>query len=340
MRQKKNATKLKGSAGKQTKKIPEVEEERMNFKKDLWAEKAAPVVAREKKKAKLAHEYLSDNLLDYHLKNSGTNIRKVPGTMRQKQTKLQAVMAPNPGISYNPSLVDHRKLIQNVIEKEKILIKKEEHLDRVTTQMFKKVPERDHDREYLKEMSAGLPALEPKEEAASDNEEEMGEDYRPINPPVQVKTKDRQTRRKQKEQHEMQMKMKHQKSEKKKMIDIDRIKMVKSQVVKKEMKLANRRNKETYLEKKKPYEAHRLGRLQYEDPDEELVMPNELVGNLRSITPKGSILKDRFTSMQKRNILAPNKAIGVRKRQKVKSYIKNTHKGFLEKPINNYRGKK
>lgn len=220
-----------------------------------------------------------------------------------------------------------------MIKKEEGLIKTDAHLERVTCMMLKKVPAAQHDREYLQEMSQGIPALE---EATHDDEDDgapESNEYTTLNAPVQVKVKDRQTRRKQKEERERQLMREEQRAEKRKLGDIDRIKVIKSQVMKGEMKMANRRNKDTAEEREKPYQAHRLSKLKYTEPDEELVMPADLAGSLRTLKPQGSILKDRFTSMQKRNILAPNKAIGVTKRHKVKSYVKNTHKGFLIKPV-------
>lgn len=53
--------------------------------------------------------------------------------------KVAAVEAPHPGMSYNPSFDDHQQLLHEIVDKEKKLMKEEAHLNRVTTQMFKKV---------------------------------------------------------------------------------------------------------------------------------------------------------------------------------------------------------
>jgi nucleolar protein 53 len=44
-------------------------------------------------------------------------------------------------MSYNPSYRDHQTLLQEVANKELILIKEEKHLNRVTSKMFSRVTE-------------------------------------------------------------------------------------------------------------------------------------------------------------------------------------------------------
>lgn len=338
MRQKKNVNKLKGNVSVSKKPLPEPKPKAKKgdqFEQDLWADDA-PALVREQKKKSLQNDWFTEDLVDYHLKNTGTNLRRVPGTARKRTTKLDAVAAPHPGISYNPSLEAHNQLIEEAVQREKKIIAEEDHLERVVGRILKKVPAGDHDRQYLSEMSAGLPVpLNPDPVEEEEYEAEAGKvlEYSTLNPPVEVKKKGRSTRRKQKEERERELARQKAKQERRVLTDIDRVKNLKSQVVKTEMKVANRRNKEDQAEKDKAFNAIRLGRLKFVEPDEELVMPADLSGSLRTMKPQGSIIRDRFASMQKRNILAPNKAQGVRKRSKVKSYIKNTHKGFLEKPI-------
>lgn len=45
------------------------------------------------------------------------------------------------GMSYNPSYRDHQDLLQEVANKELMLIKEEKHLKRVTSKMFSRVTE-------------------------------------------------------------------------------------------------------------------------------------------------------------------------------------------------------
>lgn len=70
------------------------------------------------------------------------------------------VAIPHPGTSYNPSKKDHEDLLKNVIEFEEKIIKKEDHLNRVTTSMFDKMTAEQRDAARRKEMSAGIEELE------------------------------------------------------------------------------------------------------------------------------------------------------------------------------------
>lgn len=338
VRQKKNTFKLKGAVSEPKNPVPAPKPKAKKgdqFTQDLWAEDAPALEAVAKKKA-IANEWFNDELLDHHLKNTGTQVRRVPGTVRKRTTKLDAVIAPHPGTSYNPSLQAHSSLMEAAVQREKKFIAEEDHLDRVVGCILKKVPAGQHDFQYLTEMSAGLPVPlnpDPKEEEEDEDEKNMVMEYSTLNPPVEVKKKARSTRRKQKEERAKELAREKAKQARKVLTDIDRVTVVKSEVVKTEMKVANRRNKDAEDEKNKAFNAIRLGKQKFVEPDEELVMPADLAGSLRTMKPQGSIIRDRFASLQKRNILAPVKAQGVRKRPKVKSYIKNTHKGFLVKPV-------
>lgn len=87
------------------------------------------------------------------------------------------VVIPHPGTSYNPSKKDHKDLLDNVVKAEETIIRKEEHLNRVTTSMFDKMTAEQRDKARRKEMSAGIKELEE-----DDNDDEKGkflirEDY-------------------------------------------------------------------------------------------------------------------------------------------------------------------
>jgi hypothetical protein len=48
-------------------------------------------------------------------------------------------------MSYNPSYADHQNLLQEVADKELMLIKEEKHLTRVTSKMFSRVTEDENE---------------------------------------------------------------------------------------------------------------------------------------------------------------------------------------------------
>jgi len=132
---------------------------------------------------------------------------------------LPAVEVPHPGMSYNPSFKDHQDLLQMVATDEIKIIKKEEHLNRVTRDMFRKVRENQKHSEWMVEMSEGVPSKtnNDTEDSKIKIESENGNDldHISINPPVQVKKKTLQQRRKHREQLELAKQRKALKLEKK-----------------------------------------------------------------------------------------------------------------------------
>lgn len=65
-----------------------------------------------------------------------------------------AIPVPHPGTSYNPSLKDHQDLMAMVTGYEETIIRKEDHLNRVTTAMFDKVTPAQRDANKLKDFTA------------------------------------------------------------------------------------------------------------------------------------------------------------------------------------------
>ena len=85
-----------------------------------------------------------------------------------------------------------------------------------------------------------------------------------------------------------------------------RLKMFKKQIVKHEEGVQKKQKNRSEKRSKAKFEPRRLARKKFEG--EEIPVPEsiESLGNLRTVKPEGNILVDRFVSMQKRNILAPN----------------------------------
>ncbi|XP_037816979.1 ribosome biogenesis protein NOP53 [Lucilia sericata] len=297
--------------------------------KDLWVEEdfrdKIPGLKDEK-------GWISKDLSVYHAQQLGLPVFKVHDSIRHRTTKAKTFEPPHPGISYNPSLEDHQKLIAAVVEKEEKIIKENKHLKRVTTQMFSKVTPEERERLRLKEMSAGM---DDDEEEEQENENKNGEatpsaeddaPYRTINPPVENKKKSKTARNKELKQKELQKKLEEKRALKKQIADLNRIKSLKAEVLAEEEELneLKKRRKKTAFKKK--FEPKRLGRLKYVEPDQDLTMPEDLAGNMRNIKQESSLLVDRFKNFQKRNILPVSVATGKQKAPKVKRFPRNSHK--------------
>ncbi|NXS86307.1 NOP53 protein, partial [Erpornis zantholeuca] len=62
----------------------------------------------------------------------------------------------------------------------------------------------------------------------------------------------------------------------------------------------------------------RLGRLRYEELGPEVQLSEELPDSLRRLRPEGSVLRDRFKSLQRRNMIEPRERAKFRRRYRVK----------------------
>lgn len=220
-------------------------------------------------------------------------------------------------------------------ERELKIIKQEDHLNRVTTDMFKKVSADERDTSKLKELRSGLDD-EEENEKASDTDDE----YIAVNPPVEIKRKAKKARRKQKEQRALQLALQKKKKLKKQTADLHRLKKLTAEIKVMESQLQEYRVRKKEKEEKKREQPHRLSKFAFEEEEIDANMPEEISGNLRNVTPQGSILADRYKSMQKRNIIPTSKDLGLRKRRDVKRYTRNSHKEELAQPVKTKRKRK
>ncbi|XP_053948354.1 ribosome biogenesis protein NOP53 [Anastrepha ludens] len=295
--------------------------------RDVWAEEdfrdKMPGLKDEK-------GWISKELALYVTMNVGKPAVKVHDSIRHRTTKAKNFEAPHPGMSYNPSLEDHQDLLKKVVDREEGIIKTENHLKRVTTQMFSKVTPEERDRRRLEEMRSGLDEEADEGDSADDDDEKNnkadGEAYKSINPPVENKKKSKQSRRKELRQKELKKKHEEKKALKKQTADLNRIKSIKAEVVAEEEQLNILKKHRKKVALKKKFEPKRLGRLKYVDPDIDVNMPDEIPGNLRNAKPESSLLIDRFKNFQKRNILPVSVAAGKQKSKKIKRFPRSSHK--------------
>lgn len=244
---------------------------------------------------------------------------------------------PHPGSSYNPTIEDHQALLKEVEDRELKIIKREDHLNRVTTTMFKKVTADKRDEERFKEMMAGI---DDDDENESQEKVDDPDEYIAVNDPVENKRKDRKARRKQRQQLELQKATLKKKQDKKKKADFNRLKQIKAEVRTMEHALDLQRLNKKEREAKKREEPHRLSQYEYEQPEIDVNLPEDIAGSLRNIKPEGSLMIDRYKSMQRRNIIAQSKDLGLRKRREIKRYVRKTHKEVPQTPLKIKKRKK
>lgn len=83
--------------------------------------------------------WLEKDTVRHTLTNLGKLKKQTPVSIQKKPTILPTIETPRGGMSYNPSLEDHQNLLKEIADKEETLIKRDQHLNRVTTKMFKRM---------------------------------------------------------------------------------------------------------------------------------------------------------------------------------------------------------
>lgn len=266
-------------------------------------------------------QWLTNDTLRHNRQGLGKLRKEIPKSLYKKPVIAEAVEAPHPGTSYNPSLKDHLELLKEVADVESQKIKKEKHIDRVTTKMFARVTPAAKENSWLVEMSEGLP--NPNDNSVTENDD--GE-FKSINPPVLNKKKDQKQKRKQKEQKQLEKLRLDSKIEKKKIADIYKLKKLNQVIEKHEKKSEVQQKKKVEKKEKLKYQPRNLSKHKFESPDLEFSMGYEISGNLKNLKVQGNLLKDRFTSLQKRSILQPTIKAPPRKKAKYKKYERESHK--------------
>lgn len=287
---------------------------RGEFNVDVWKEKL-------EKQLGIDTEWMSPDTLRHTLTHFGMKKKRIPTSLRKKPSILPAIEPPHPGTSYNPSFEDHQNLLREVAQKEMELIKEEEHLERVTTKMFRKVSPEEKEENLLKEMLEGL-----KPEENNDSDKDDDPTVKSVNPPVRNEKKTRVQRRKQKEQKALAHKIQQEKLEKRKVSDIYKLRLFNKQLASKERKEKIQKERKLKKTALKALGPKTLSKVKFEPLETDFKLANELTGNLRNAEPTTNLLKDRFKSLQQRNIIAPSKLKLNRDKAKVKRFIKPDHK--------------
>ncbi|XP_063221840.1 ribosome biogenesis protein NOP53 [Bacillus rossius redtenbacheri] len=288
------------------------------FKNDLWVSNGKP----EDNPLVEVGEWFKPTTVANLVKNTRLFKKQPPKSVLNKPTKLNAIEAPHPGTSYNPSYADHQALLKKIAETELEIIKQEKHLERVTTKMFSRVSVKKAEADWFSEMSEGLPfseKIEVKDEPSDDDE------YRAVNPPTQNKKKTLKKRRKLKEAREEEKARIQAKIEKKKTADIYQLRFLQQRLKEAEARLADLQARREKARQLRQLEPKKLSRMKFEPLELEFNLASELGGNLRSIKPQGSLLKSRFNSLQMRNIIEPGSKHAKHK-SKVKWFKTNSHK--------------
>ncbi|XP_065207482.1 ribosome biogenesis protein NOP53 [Planococcus citri] len=244
-------------------------------------------------------------------------------------TEVSSFEVPHPGISYNPTFQDHLTLVKEVAEKEIDLQKKEAHLDRVTQNLFKQITAEQNEKNWLEEMSEGLPISNSNAGKDTQDESDVSDgEYKAINPPVtREKKKTIKQRKKLLKLKQEELQRQEDKEQKKKVQDISKIRTIMNEVLQNEKKQKRRELKRIKKAAEKLEKPGRVGKNKFTGDESNFTSVNELTGSLREIIPVGNILKDRFHSLQKRSLIEVVKPQFKKKnKRKVKAYQLSSHR--------------
>ncbi|KAL6263100.1 hypothetical protein P5V15_005902 [Pogonomyrmex californicus] len=278
-------------------------------------------------------KWMSSDSIRHTINYLGMKKKKLP--LQKKPSVIPVIEVPHPGTSYNPSYTDHQELLHEIIQKELELMKQKEHLDRVTTQMFEKISLKKRDDHMMKEMLEGL--LENKQITEDlkliekDNYEKEDSSIVKANSKFVKNTKKTLVqRRKQQEQKQAANECILAKLEKKKISDIYKLKTLQKQIETEE-------KKQVFLQQKRMKKCEResvmpkiLSKTKFEPIDPDFQLAEELTGNLRNCKPSKNLLKERYKSLQQRNIIAPTVIKLKRDKARMKKFIKPDHKIHLD----------
>lgn len=159
----------------------------------------------------------------------------------------------------------------------------------------------------MKEMSEGLPKNQTSNKFIEEDQDEEEDTSIAVanNKSVKNVKKTLVQRRKQRERKEAANERELNKLEKKKVSDIYKLKILQKQIEAKERKQEFLRQKRMKKQEEKSFMSKNLSKTKFEPIDADFQLAEELTGNLRSCKPSKILLKERYKSLQQRNIIAP-----------------------------------
>ncbi|XP_010584780.2 ribosome biogenesis protein NOP53 isoform X2 [Loxodonta africana] len=244
---------------------------------------------------------------------------KRPQHLHTKPSQAPAVEVTPSGASYNPSFEDHQALLQAAHEVE---LQRQREAEKLKRQLALPTSEQAATQEStFREMCEGL--LEE-----SDGEGEPGESPGPetggdqaLPTPARLATAEKKTeqqRRREKAARTLRVQRAALRAAQLRHQELFRLRGIKAQVAQRLAELARRREQRRLRRLAEADKPRRLGRLKYQAPDIDVQLSSELSDSLRTLKPEGNILRDRFKSFQRRNMIEPRERAKFKRKYKVK----------------------
>ncbi|NXV84263.1 NOP53 protein, partial [Atlantisia rogersi] len=237
---------------------------------------------------------------------------KRPARLQVKPSQVPAVEVIAAGGSYNPTFEDHQALLLRAHEVEVKKVRAEEKVERqLRIPAGTQLPTAET---VLQEQCEGL--LE--ESGDEEDEEAAAQPGDAAKPAPRREKKTEQQRRREKEARALESQQRREKAARCRRQEIFRLRWLRRQVTRWEAELLRRRQARLAKRRLKDAMPRRLGRLRYEDPYLEVQLSDELPDSLRTLKPEGSVLHDRFKSLQKRNLIEPRERAKFKRRYRLK----------------------
>uniref|UniRef100_A0A8B9P8P5 Ribosome biogenesis protein NOP53 n=1 Tax=Apteryx owenii TaxID=8824 RepID=A0A8B9P8P5_APTOW len=238
---------------------------------------------------------------------------KRPARLRKKPSEAPAVEVIAAGGSYNPTFEDHQALLLRAHEVE---LRKQKAEEKVERQLgFPTAAEAPTAETLFREECEGL-LEESDEEGEGPSPEEPGE---PLcaGPAAAAPRKEKKTEQQRRREKEAARRLRE-KAARCRRQELFRLRSLRLQVTRWEAELLRRRQLRQAKRRERDALPRRLGRLRYEAPSLEVQLSDELPESLRALKPEGSVLHDRFKSLQRRNLIEPRERAKFKRKYRLK----------------------
>lgn len=250
----------------------------------------------------------------WYLQQTGKKLVKRSEKLNKKPSVLPAVEVIAPGGSYNPDFFSHQALLQEAHEVE---VKKKKEEDRIEKQLAYNKEDTATEETILREQVEGLVEEESEEEEKEETPKDDGEEVAA----GAIAVADKKTERQRKKEKAEKMKEKQRLEERRQteqQQQLFQLRSIKTSIKQQEEKTKIRQKRRKAKEEAQKAQPRRLGKLKFQPQDMEVQLSDELAGSLRQLKPEGSVLTDRFKSLQKRNLIEPRERAKFKRRLKVK----------------------
>merc|ERR1719494_709594 len=263
---------------------------RTNF--DIWAD--------EEDDGKLpSKEWVEKEALIHTLKGKSKHTPKASAKRNfSTGSLLPAVEVPHAGASYNPSAEEPQELLLKATMVELAKEREACRIERQTTAMFPSRGQAPTAQDRVKEMSEGIVELnnvadhleEEEEEEGNEEEENTAEDgevdQKVLKPKTRKQKRDRRGRmfEEQKEKRLKEAKIRE--------MEVMRVKSLKKELSKEDQRTQENQERREKQRVEKMSGPIQLSNYKYEPQELELKLSDELTGNLRNLSPEGSLLED------------------------------------------------